>query len=108
MRRNASGNIEIYDAWGRNDRLKFERGQESIIVTDLTEDMQSRFQVIGLSEVTGDGGRQVTIPLSLIQSSGKPLLVNSMAGDDELIFFDANFNAPTTGFVFRAGDAWTR
>ena len=37
----------------------------------------------------------------------KPLLVNSMDGDDDLTF-DANFEAPSTGFVFKAGNGFDR
>ena len=107
LRLNAQGNIEIFDAWGRDDRLRFQRTADAIIVSDMTTDSQSRFRVINLPEIAGDGTRQVTIPLSLLQSSGKPLLVNSMNGDDE-VTFDASFEAPATGFVFKAGDGFDR
>ncbi len=92
---------------GRDDRWQFQRTNDAIIVSDTTADTNSRFRVINLPEVVGDGTRQVTIPLSLLQATGKPLLVNSMDGNDDLTF-DTNFDAPTTGFVFRAGDGFDR
>ena len=107
VRINAQGNVEIFDAWGRDDRLKFERTADAIIVSDTTTDSQSRFRVINLPEVAGDGSRQVTIPLTLVQATGKPLLVNGMDGDDDLTF-DASFEAPATGFVFKAGNGFDR
>lgn len=107
VRINALGNVEIYDAWGRDDRWQFERTADAIVVRDVSADVRSSFRVINLPEVTGDGLREISIPLSRIQATGKPLLINSMDGDDQLSF-DPAFDAPSTGFVFRAGNGSDR
>ena len=107
VRINAQGNVEIYDAWGRDDHLRFERTDTSIIVTDTTTDPRARFRVINLPGVTGDNTLQVTIPLSVVLATGKPLVVSGMDGDDQLIFA-TGFNAPATGFVFRGGNGVDR
>lgn len=103
VRINSVGNVEIYDAWGRDDRWHFERTADAIILRDTSVDMRSNFRVINLPEVAGDGLREISIPLSRIQATGKPLLINGMDGDD-LLSFDPAFDAPSTGFVFRAGN----
>lgn len=103
VRINAQGNVELFDAWGRNDLLVFSRVGETIVVRDVTPDIHASFRVINLPDVTGDGSRQISIPVSRIESTGKPLYINGMEGDDE-VNFEASFEAPSTGFMFKAGD----
>lgn len=103
VRISAAGNLEIIDAWGRDDHWQFQRTTDAIIVRDVSADARSSFRVINLPEVTGDGLREITIPLSRIVATGKPLWINGMDGDD-LLSFDPAFDAPSTGFLFRAGN----
>ncbi len=48
------------------------------------------------------GTKQIRIPLSLLASTRKSLVVNAGAGDDELVFSDS-FDSPTFGLTVNGG-----
>ncbi len=93
---NSQGNIEIADLWGRDDRFDLRRVGDSIVVRESSNDTHSKFRVVNLPAITGDGTREITIPISSITATGKPLIINSMAGDDLLIADNDAYNGPTT------------
>ncbi|MCC6511447.1 MAG: hypothetical protein IT423_20275 [Pirellulaceae bacterium] len=100
--RNSAGQIELSDLWQHSDKWRFGTTATSLIITDMSADRRVKFSVIGLPEITGDDTKQIVIPLSLLQASGQPLIVNSFAGDDTFTFSD-QFNAPTFGLSLRGG-----
>ncbi len=106
VRRNAQGNIEINDAWGRDDYWRFESTAEAIIVSDVSADVRARFRVTGLPEITGDGTKQIVIPRNLL-ADNKPLVINSAEGDDQLILA-SGFAGPAGGLTYRAGNGTDR
>ena len=82
---NAAGSIEIQDLWSRDDQLEFRHVGSELWVTDLTQDNFAFFTVTGLATVTGNGTKQIRIPVSVIAAMGKPLIVNALGGDDQVI-----------------------
>ena len=100
---NATGNIEIKDLWGRDDQLELRVLGGELWVTDLTLDSRAVFTVTGLPTITGNGTKQIRIPVSLIAAIGKPLIFNMMAGDDSLIQFGFESAFDSTGLRFLGG-----
>ena len=100
---NAAGSIEIRDLWSRNDQLEFRHVGSELWVTDLTQDSQAFFTVSGLPTVTGNGTKQIRIPVSVIAATGKPLIVNALGGDDSLVQFGSESAFGTAGFRFLGG-----
>lgn len=100
---NASGSIEIKDLWSRNDQLEFRHVGSELWVTDLTQDSRAFFTVTGLPTVTGNGTKQIRIPVSVIAATGKPLIVNALGGDDLLVQFGAETAFGAAGFRFLGG-----
>ncbi len=81
---NSAGNVQISDLWSRDDKLTIQRTGESVLITDQTEDSHAKFQIVGVAGAIGDGTKQISIPLSTIQATGKPLVVSGLVGDDTL------------------------
>lgn len=102
VRLNADGNIEVADLWFRDDQFLLTGTDSSVVITDLSPDSHSGFRVIDLPGVLGHGTKQISIPLSLLESTRKPLVISGLFGNDTLTA-DASFYAHTYGFVFRAG-----
>lgn len=100
---NANGYVEVSDLWSRDDFMDIRRVGETLIITDTTTDSHAKFRVTGAPGVLGDGTKQITIPLSLVQLTGMPLIVNGLAGDDTLTVVGDAELVPLTGFVFQGG-----
>ena len=104
--RNANGAIEIKDQWLRDDVIEVSRTSTALVLSDKTTDSRARFTVSGLPSISGNGTKQISIPLSLIQGSGQPLIINTLQGDDRV---ELNTNAsvssiiPTTGLRIDLG-----
>ena len=79
---------------GRIDRRHFRRVLDRIVISDTTSDSQAKFRVVGIPEAIGNGTKQVTIPYSAIQLTGKPLIVDGLKGDDTLSFAGTDEIAP--------------
>lgn len=79
---NNLGNVEIADLWSRDDQLRVQRVGHLIEVTELTADPRAVFTVTDIPEIVGNGTKTILIPVSRIQLSGKPLLVNTGSGND--------------------------
>ena len=100
---NAAGHIEIKDLWGRDDQLELRVLGGELRVTDMTPDSRVVFTVTGLPTITGNGTKQIRIPVSLISAIGKPLIFNTMAGDDSLVQFGFESAFDSTGLRFLGG-----
>jgi uncharacterized delta-60 repeat protein len=100
---NSNGHVVISDLWSRNDRLELRRVGETLVVTDSTTDSQARFRIVGLPGVMGDGTKQVTIPFSVIQATGKPLIVDGLKGDDTLSVIGNEEIATLAGIIYQGG-----
>lgn len=101
---NSAGQIELFDHWGHDDRWQFSRTATDIVITDLTEDPRLVFTVSNLPDVSGGGTKTLHIPLALLLSNGKPLIVSGREGDDTFSFENEFFDAPLAGISFRGGN----
>ncbi len=79
----ANGTISITDAWGRDDRWSIARTATDIVITDHSLDSSAKFRIVGIPSASGDGTKQVTIPLSSITASNR-FVFNGLGGDDQL------------------------
>ena len=104
--RNASGAIEVRDQWSRDDQIEISRSGNSIVLTEKSLDTRAKFKVLGLAGISGNGTKQITIPLGLIQNANQPLLLNLLRGDDRVMLNTAGLSPdiiPTTGLKFNFG-----
>ncbi|MFO1002834.1 MAG: hypothetical protein U0936_21090 [Planctomycetaceae bacterium] len=99
----SQGHIEITDLWGRDDSWVLTREGNDFIVQDNTRDSQVRIQVTGLQGIAGSGTSRIVIPVALIAATGKPLVLNGMAGNDTVTFTSEADSAPMQGVAFRGG-----
>lgn len=104
--RNAIGAIEIQDRWFRDDFIEVSRTGNSLVLADKSPDTHATFGLNGLASITGGGTKQITIPLSLIQNSGQPLVVSTLQGNDRVEVTTNGTTSrviPTTGLKVEFG-----
>lgn len=99
----ADGQIQIRDHWSRNDHLQVKVVGDQVEVTDLTQDSLANFSVSGLPGVSGTGTKTIRIPLSRVQQSGRPLLLDTRAGDDTVILASTMADAGLLTVAYAAG-----
>ncbi len=100
---NSAGQIEIRDRWARNDLLVVKQVGDQLEITDFTSDSNAKFSVVNLPTVTGDGTKQLLIPLSLIAQTQKPLLISALGGDDQLVLDSTVGDDASMSLTFAAG-----
>ncbi len=76
---------------------------DQLEITDFTTDSNAKFSVINLPTVTGDGTKKLLIPLSLILQTQKPLLINALGGDDQLVLDSTAGDDAAMSVTFAAG-----
>jgi uncharacterized delta-60 repeat protein len=100
---NSSGQIEVRDLWGRDENWTVFREGETLVLQDNTGDSQVKISVSGIVGVVGAGTNRIAIPVSEIDATGKPLLINSLSGNDGVFFSSEADSAPSQGVTFRGG-----
>ncbi len=100
---NAAGNLVINDRWSRDNQFEMLRSGDSIVITDTTQDSHALFKITGVPNATGDGTKQISIPLATIEATGKPLVLNGLSGDDLFTFIGDEDTVPTTGLLIQGG-----
>ncbi len=99
----SNGQIVVRDNWSRNDSLKLQIVGSNLQIQDLTLDSTSLLTAVGLPEATESGTKTMLIPLSRIQQSGQPLLLETRAGDDTVRMTSDSADAFPLSVVFAAG-----
>lgn len=97
---NSVGGVIIQDQWSRDDSLEISRSGATLVITDKTDDSAARFLVQGVAGATGNGTKQVSIPVATIQANAKPLTLDLLAGDDRVLLNTAGSTGdviPTSG-----------
>ena len=99
----ANGQIQIRDNWSRGDALSLQVVGTNLQIQDLTTDSQAVLAVSGLPEVTGSGTKSILIPLSRIQQTNLPLLLDTRAGDDTVTLTSDVSDAGPVNITVAAG-----
>lgn len=99
----ANGQIQIRDNWSRGDFLRLQVVGTNLPIQDMTTDSQAVLAVSGLSEVTGAGTKTILIPLSSIQQTNLPLLLDTRAGDDTVMLTSDLADAGPLNVTIAAG-----
>jgi uncharacterized delta-60 repeat protein len=99
----ANGQIPIRDNWSRDESLRLQVFGTDLQVQDLTGDSLATLSVSGLPEVTGTGTKTVLIPLSHIQQTNLPLLLDTRAGDDMVTLTSEVSDAGPVNITVAAG-----
>jgi uncharacterized delta-60 repeat protein len=99
----ANGQIQIRDNWSRNDSLRLQVVGTNLQIQDLTTDSQAVLAVSGLPEAAGSGTKTVLIPLSRIQQTNLPLLLDTRAGDDTVMLTSEIDDAGPLNITVAAG-----
>ncbi len=84
IRLNATGQLEVRDQWSRDDDLVIEQQSSWLVLTDRSRDTNAVFSVDATLTLEGTGTKQIRIPIALLNQTNKPLLVNTLGGDDSL------------------------
>jgi Ca2+-binding RTX toxin-like protein len=106
---NSAGNVQLSDIGGKNNNYVITRDAENLLITDPSDNPDLIFGIVGVpSAKLAADKKAVTIPLATIQSTNKPLLVNTGNGND-LVSVDTTGNdaattpIPTTGIAINLG-----
>ena len=99
----ANGQIQIRDNWSRDDSLSVEVVGTNLQVQDLTPDSKALFIVSGLPEVMGSGTKTIIIPLSRLQQSSLPLLLDTRIGNDTALIKTNSEDADSFNVTYLAG-----
>lgn len=104
-----SGSIEMVDQWSRHDRWEIGRfNSENLVVREVSGDPKVSIEVIGLSGIVRLSPREFTIPMAMIEATGKPFLILGRGGDDVLSRVGNDLIAPSTGLTFLGGEGLDR
>lgn len=103
VRRTPSGQIEVVDAWDRDDLWEWSRQGDSFVLRELTNNTYPSFQVLGLPEITLLSPREISIPASLLEASNRPILLQSKGGNDQLRLAGSQDSTPLHGLIYVGG-----
>lgn len=99
----ANGQIQIRDNWSRGDFLSLQVVGTNLQIQDMTTDSAATLTVAGLPEVTGTGTKTILIPLSRIQQTNLPMLLDTRAGDDTVTLTSEVSDAGPVNITVAAG-----
>ncbi len=100
---NPKGQIQIRDNWSRNDHLRVSMVGSNVEVADLSSDSLASFNVFAMSDVMGSGTKTILIPLSRLQQSNLPLLLDTLAGDDTVLLASDRLDTGPMNVSYSAG-----
>jgi ELWxxDGT repeat protein len=96
--------IELRDIAAKNDQFLITRDGTNLRIETKTPD--TIITVVGLPTATGTGTNVVTLPISVIEATGKPLVVNTLDGNDTVQLGTNGITSdviPSTGFTVNLG-----
>jgi Ca2+-binding RTX toxin-like protein len=111
IHRSPQGNIVVDDLNMKHDRLRIMRTQNHLILKDETLDPDNTFRIDeGITGIISNAdGKTISIPLSIIESTGKPLLINTKGGSDHVYMDFTNYSnnkfVPSTGLNINLGES---
>jgi Ca2+-binding RTX toxin-like protein len=107
--KNASGQIVVNDPASNDNRLSISRSGSNIVISDSSTDPNNVLSLSGVASASlSSSKKSVTIPLSVITTTTKSLIVNTGNGND-VVEFDTNNSfgngpIPSTGLAVSLGN----